>query len=398
MDYKESSHIKDWTFTPQQLSDVRTRANNEAYQFIQDRKNLEKQQKLEQQQQQEQQQQESSTSTADDNANAGASTPKQPPSNPPPIANSFAKGYKGSEDSTIASCVPEDASASFPTPDEEATLVEFYSAKLLTLVGPKASIPKLTRDIKVASTASLLLRLFFLSNSVTLFDPKTIMVACAFLACKVEDATCDIRYIEDGTKQMSAHVKIKDIIEAEVALVKGVDFDLCCFHAYKVVLAYTEDLRTFLKSNDGKRCINKENVSGEDLVPIYNMAREIVERVVFHSDIMLLSSPGKVGFAAMMLSNRRLVEKGKSKGTDVAVVEIDFRGYLNCRFANEKKEHEIEALWQEMIILLNPLEKAMDKAELDIAVLKGIHKKLKKCRIWGKSESKKKKKRSRNER
>ena len=229
------------------------------------------------------------------------------------------------------------------------------------------------------------------------------MVACAFLASKVEDATCDIRYLEDGTRAMSAHVKIKDIIEAEVALVKGVDFDLTCFHPYKVVVAYTEDLRTFLKSKDGKGCVNRV-MKGEYLVPIYNRAMAIVEQVIFQSDVMLIASPGKVGFVAMMLANKELVEKdaqsgGESMGGEGEsdAVKIDFKGYLKCRFANEKKESDIETLWQEMEGLMVRMEETIQKPELDIVILKGIHKKLKKYRIWGDEEKKKKKKRKRTD-
>ncbi len=384
MDYESSTHVNKWTFTSDQLTETRTRANNEAYEYTQQRQAAIKQQK-----------QELSTDTTNTKDGNVASTPN--PLLSPPIAKCFAKGYQTT--GTITSNVDP---SKFPTPSEEETMIDFYAEKLLTLIGPQATISKLKRDIKVASTASLLLRRFFLSNSIVLFDPKAVMVACAFLSSKVEDATCDIRYLEDGTKAMSAHVKIKEIIEAEVALVKGVDFDLCCFHPYKVVLAYTEDLRTFLKSKDGKNCVNMENrevVSGEDLVPIYNRARQIVEHVVFHSDMMLRASPGKVGLVAMMLANEELVEKHvAANGTDTSVLIIDFKEYITCRFANEKKVNDIETLWHRMEELLIQMKGIVNKSSTDMIALKGIHKKLKKCRIWGSTDDKKKKKkRKRNE-
>jgi len=338
------------------------------------------------------------------------------------LAQSFAKDYKFTNNDAHAPMntsmeMEEPASSTILTPEEELTLIKFYSSKLLTLIGPSATHPKLKRDIKVASTASLLLKRFYLSNSITLFDPKTIMVASAFLASKVEDATCDVRYVEDGTRAMQAHVKIKEIIEAEIALVKGVDFDLCCFHPYKVVLAYTEDLRSFLKSKDGKHCVTvlsacndnnvnvqRELVSGEDLRPIYDKARDIVQQLVFGSDVMLLASPGKIGLVAMMLANKILLQSqdenfkkdGDQDGGGSTVVKINFREYLRCRFAEERKEHEIEALWQEIGDLSQVVQNAVDQLllqpEPDMVALKGIHKKLKKCRIWGNDDKKKKKK------
>ncbi len=384
MDYENSTHVKSWTFTPQQLEQLRSRANQEALQFI------------------EKQEQQSSSDAA-----TGAQGNSE--SLVIAIAQSFAKDYKHTNNDTAPMEEPA-TDSSILTPEEESTLIDFYSSKLLTLIGPSATHPKLKRDIKVASTASLLLKRFYLSNSITLFDPKTIMVASAFLASKVEDATCDVRYIEDGTRAMQAHVKIKEIIEAEIALVKGVDFDLCCFHPYKVVLAYTEDLRSFLKSKDGKHCVTvlsndknvivqRELVSGEDLRPIYDKARDIVQQLVFGSDVMLLASPGKIGLVAMMLANKILLQsqdENFKKDGESTVVKIDFREYLRCRFVEERKEHEIESLWQEIEDLSQVVQNAVDQLllqpEPDMVALKGIHKKLKKCRIWGTDDKKKKKK------
>ena len=128
------------------------------------------------------------------------------------------------------------------SPEEELLLVQFYSGKIPDLIGPAAVLSRLRRDVKVTATASALFRRFYLSNSVMTHDPKAMMVASAFLASKVEDATVDIRYLEEATKQMQAPVTQTEIIDAEIALVSGVHFELLCFHPYKTVLAYTEDL------------------------------------------------------------------------------------------------------------------------------------------------------------
>eukprot|EP01083_Nonionella_stella_P208001 755134_1 len=117
------------------------------------------------------------------------------------MAHSFAKkftGHKngGVDDDAEMKIDEMDAKFPFPSVEDELILLNFYCKNLLALIGPNASTRRLERDIKVASTASVLLRRFFLSNSIVLFDPKAIMVAAAFLASKVEDATCDIRYLE----------------------------------------------------------------------------------------------------------------------------------------------------------------------------------------------------------
>ena len=72
--------------------------------------------------------------------------------------------------------------------------MDFYAAKLPSLIGPLAQLPRLRREVKVSATAALLFRRFYLSNSVMLFDPKAIMVAAAFLASKVEDAMSPVSF------------------------------------------------------------------------------------------------------------------------------------------------------------------------------------------------------------
>jgi cyclin H len=59
------------------------------------------------------------------------------------------------------------------TPDEEGLLVSFYTSKLPSLIGPMAQVPRLRRESKVPATAAMLLRRFYLSNSVMIHDPKT---------------------------------------------------------------------------------------------------------------------------------------------------------------------------------------------------------------------------------
>jgi cyclin H len=271
----------------------------------------------------------------------------------------------------------------FLTADEETTLVNFYAHKLPNLIGPHAL--RIRRESKITATAALFLRRFFLSNSVLLYDPKVVMVAAAFLASKVEDATVDIRQLEDGTEAMNAPVPTSDIITTEVALLEGLHFDLRCFHPYKAVVALTEDLRTFLKTKVGQALFVRNNnnnsmISGQDLIPIYERARTLVDHAVL-SDIPLLYAPGQVGLAALMLAQQQQTE-----------LQMDLLGYLKVRFP-EQNVAVLEPILQHLCDMLSQLEQ---QPEDDLSTLKAIHKKLKKVRVWGKKdkgESKKKRKR-----
>jgi cyclin H len=292
---------------------------------------------------------------------------------------------------------------SYLTPQEEALLVSFYVSKLPLLIGPLAQVARLRREPKVTATAALLLRRFFLNNSVMLYDPKVIMVAAAFLASKVEDCMTDVRYLEEGTAAMNAPVSQADILSAELSLLSGTNFNLLCFHPYKPVMALTEDMRTFLKSDKGKNLVlstnaaaSPEPLSAADLKPIYDAAKKLLDDVVV-SDVPLLFSPGQVGIAALKIAQEQVLKDHP---------KIDFLGYLNQRFdaaaAVERtmKTSNDESNIKETVETLCAMLKALKQGQYgcanhmaDLTLVKGIHKKLKKVRVWGQESSTGKKKR-----
>jgi cyclin H len=276
------------------------------------------------------------------------------------------------------------------TPSEEAVLVSFYVSKLPALIGPVAQVRRLRRESKVLATAASLYRRFFLSNSVMLFDPKVVMVAAAFLASKVEDATADVRYLEEGTVAMNAAVTTQEIVMAEVALLAGTHFYVLCFHPYKAVLALTEDLRTFLKTAAGKQLQPQQNhqLTGQDLKPMYDAARVILDDVVV-SDIPLLFTPGQIGLAALTVA-----QEASDADTGLPRAQIDLLRYLQARFPHQPADwmpSTVETLTT-MIRELKDGRHGCGNYNTPLIELKGIHKKLKSVRAWGEKKSKKRSK------
>lgn len=195
-----------------------------------------------------------------------------------------------------------------------------------------------------------------------------------------------VRYLEEGTKLMNAPVTVAEILPAELSLLTGINFDLLCFHPYKAVLAFTEDLRTYLKTEKGRTLAHFRGqdrpVVGQDLKPMHDGARKIVDDVIV-SDIPLLYSPGQIGLAALMVTNEEL-----QANTEVDVPRIDLLGYVEHRF-DDKTDH---ALMREKMIELCSMLMGLREGKhgcgnhnVELRALKEIHKKLKKCRAWGKS-------------
>ena len=191
---------------------------------------------------------------------------------------------------------------------------------------------------------------------------------------------------------MNSPVTLSEILPAEIRLLSGVNFELLCFHPYKAVLAITEDLRTYLKSEKGRSLVNFANGSdrpiiGQDLKPMHDAAQLIVNDVIV-SDIPLLYTPGQIGLAALMVANEK--QRGKDN-----IPQIDLLGYLSHRFEGADIDH-MKSLLHEIGRKLEELKEGhhgCSNYEIDMQRLKGVHKKLKKCRIGGVKEKKKKKKR-----
>lgn len=385
VDYEKSSQLQCWLYeSSEQLDHLRNRANLQARKYL-----AEEEAVVPATDHQHQQEQRQPTSTS----SSESSSSKKPP------VYSFARGYQknNNENSVRVELDTTDLSTNpsghpYITTQEEKTLVSFYVSKIPNLIGPNATLSRLRgRDSKVVATAATFVRRFYLSNSVMLYDPKTIMVAAIFLACKVEDCTVDIRYLEEGTAQMNAPVSQQEILLGEIALVQGIQFDLFCFHPYKGVLALIEDLRAYLKSEQGKQLVHRKNedqssaISGQDLKPLYESARKIVDQAVLSETIPLLYNPGQVAFAALMVAQKEL--------ESIASLHIDLEGYLEHRFRGERED--LAKQKERLRIVSHALEKMREeskKEEDELQTLKAIHKRLKKVRAWGSREKTKKRK------
>jgi cyclin H len=413
MHYQETSQSSKWQLASQnELNSLRLAANKRAREWLA----------------------QSHEAAASDAADSAAEVTSQPP-----LLD--VSGFASTKSSCTIHTSPIDESSPFYgptvdssnhpllTPTEESLLLSFYASKIPHLIGPHATIPRCIRQPKVSATASLLFRRFYLSNSVMTFDPKALSVASAFLAAKIEDVMMDIRYLELATKEMNAPVTMDEILQAEIQLLKGVDYDLVMWHPYKTVLAVTEDLRVYLKSEKGRRyattfAIDGEKdgeqkeqrlVSGEDLRPMHDAAMKICDDVIV-SDLPLLYGPGEVGLAALMVANddicssNNVVSSVSADGEETAPsakhpTKIDIIGYIQSRFqdtSNSNESVKIDSNAIETIVtrVMSVGDKIRELREgkhgcgnynVDMEALKGVHKKLKKCRAWGLEKKKKKK-------
>ena len=112
------------------------------------------------------------------------------------------------------------------TAADEAALLKYFCYMIQDACGHKSESIK--RGPHVAATAMAYFRRFFLSNSMLDFDPKVALMACIFLAGKVEYEYIRLGELRDvfGDKYGRA------IIDFEGPLLQGLGFHLKLFHPY----------------------------------------------------------------------------------------------------------------------------------------------------------------------
>ena len=108
-----------------------------------------------------------------------------------PRVRKFACGYHSrttdsSATRNIRNKPPAMATSSTISPEDQETLIHFHAHQIQKLIGPNAIFPLLKRGASVLSTAIMLFRKFYLSNSVIDFHPRHIASASALLAVKTD--------------------------------------------------------------------------------------------------------------------------------------------------------------------------------------------------------------------
>ena len=107
-----------------------------------------------------------------------------------PRVRKFACGYynrrKSAATNTANTTPTTDPSSTTISQHDQETLVHFHAHQIQKLIGPNAVFPLLKRGSSVLSTAIMLFKKFYLSNSVIDFHPRNIAAASALLAVKTD--------------------------------------------------------------------------------------------------------------------------------------------------------------------------------------------------------------------
>ncbi|XP_058760584.1 cyclin-H1-1-like [Vicia villosa] len=239
-DFQTSTHRARWIFTPQQLVEKYTAANQRA------RQTLEK----------------CGASLMEVDSNGSLSYP---------------------EPQTTASDSAEKHSRVKPLSNEEERCMKvFYEIKLQEVCN-NFHFPH-----KIQATALIFFKRFYLQWSVMEHQPKNIMLTCIYAACKIEENHVSAEELGKGISQDH-----QMILNNEMIVYQSLDFDLIVYAPYRSVEGFTDYMEEFC--NAGEDELPKFKA-------LQDTAGREVDKMML-TDAPLLFTPGQLALAALRTSN-----------------------------------------------------------------------------------------------
>lgn len=174
-------------------------------------------------------------------------------------------------------------------PHEELVLFKHYEKRLLDFCAVfKPTMPK-----SVTGIAVMYFRRFYLNNSLMDYHPRTIMLTCTYLACKVDEfnVTC-IQFVGNLQETPAGQEwAMEQILEYELLLIQQLNFHLVIHTPYRPMEGFLIDLKTRYPMLENPEVLRKS-------------ADDFLNRVAM-TDAGLLASPSQIALTAMLNSASR---------------------------------------------------------------------------------------------
>jgi len=257
-------------------------------------------------------------------------------------------------------------------PEDEVALLQYFAYMIQDACGHRSESIK--RGLHVQATALTFFKRFFLSNSMLDFDPKVVLMACVFLAGKVEYEYIRLSELKDVFGEKYG----RKIIEFEGCLLQGLGFCLKAYHPYNPFFGLINGLE---KVNH----VKKLGLTPDSLSRLCTAGQETID-LILPTDLPLLHAPARIALAVLV----------------TCAAECDLMEpvaeYLSYCF---EEEDEYDTIMKEVALIRPAVEAAQEEVpkspterkESRIEDWRAAMTRLKKAARWGgKGEGKKRKK------
>jgi cyclin H len=148
----------------------------------------------------------------------------------------------------------------------------------------------------VQATAVTLFKRFLLGTSLLQHNLKVMMLTSIYVACKVEE-----NYVSAEEFGKGMHEDASRVLNAELTLLAGLQFQLVTYSPYRAVNGFRCDLEEKTERGDLEGPVTPR----EKLDECVGLARRTVDKLML-TDAPLMYSPGKLGLAAFRAAGREL--------------------------------------------------------------------------------------------
>ena len=146
---------------------------------------------------------------------------------------------------------------------------------------------------------------FYLENSVIEYDPKLYLLACVFLASKVENANIPVA---DFLSKIPKAPTAAALLESEFILCRGLKFEFSIQHIKWPLYGLFLDMQTYLRANiDGT---SKRNATsfGNLLINLKDSYLKSVEyyKISLHTDLVFTHWPSQIAMGCFYLASKNV--------------------------------------------------------------------------------------------
>ncbi|XP_061115864.1 cyclin-H [Conger conger] len=174
-------------------------------------------------------------------------------------------------------------------PLEEDVVFKHYEKRLLDFCAVfKPAMPK-----SVVGTANMYFRRFYVNNSLMEYHPRTIMLTCTYLACKVDEFNVSSWQFVGNLQEPPAGQEraLQQILEYELLLIQQLSFHLVVHNPYRPMEGFLIDLKTRYVALENPEVLRKT-------------ADDFLNRATM-TDVGLLFSPSQIALTAVLNSASR---------------------------------------------------------------------------------------------
>ncbi|NXC05454.1 CCNH protein, partial [Orthonyx spaldingii] len=231
-------------------------------------------------------------------------------------------------------------------PQEELALCKYYEKRLLDFCAAfKPAMPR-----SVVGTACMYFKRFYLNNSVMEYDPRIIMLTCAFLACKVDEFNVSSAQFVGNLRESppGQEKALEQILEYELLLIQQLNFHLIIHNPYRPFEGFLIDIKTRYPVLENPEVLRKT-------------ADDFLNRVAL-TDAYLLFTPSQIALTAILSSGSR--------------AGINMESYLSESLMLKESRSNLPRLLDDMKCMKNLIKKYELPRPEEVAALK---QKLEKC-------------------